>query len=983
MKTSVAFTARLFLLRLAVAIGIVLCFAVIARAGGPRYVAGSSFFDASMTGQPVTWPQGVITYYTDQGDLSPVLPNASANSFVAGAFSVWTSVPTAALSANSGGELAEDVNGTNVTVNADGTISMPLDIQATASGTPVGIVYDSDGSVIDALVGAGAGGSGECFFNAVVGGADNFGAFATIEHALIVVNGQCAQQAAQLTDLEYRLVRVIGSVLGVGWSQVNGNVQTGSPRATSDDYAGFPVMHNRDALNCVPITFCYASPYQLSMDDAAAVSRLYPVTAQNLPSFPGKQQFASTTARIHGSVWLTDTHGSRTQPMQGVNVVARWIDPGTGKPSRRYVASSVSGFLFTGNAGNPITGYFDAAGNALASWGSNNTSVEGFFDLAGLQLPQGGSAQYQISVEPIDANWSPEVGPYSPGPVPPSGTATPITVTVSAGSDVAQDVLMTGSAQPLPEAASSWTSPAALPSGGDWISALHHYGDVSYFALNAQANRTFSVSVTALDESGHASVSKIQPVIGIWAASDPEGTAPPAFTPSPLNQQIVGLTRLDTQVFSGGNLLIGIGDVRGDGRPDYRYHARVLYGDKVSPSRVSVNGGPVTVSGSGFAPGLNASVGSGSASQFALSAGGMSACGACAYGWHSNHHDYRSGQRWFDHDDGCSHLRGSRDRHDCHGEREQSFDSCGDTVGASGDRARTCRRWSDARERRNRCVERYEWTAAFRVQRGFVVFRGDRSVWGRVDVANASAVGVATITAKLAPAAYSSPKSVSTTLTGTQSSSDIGLVSPFVWVSQGASANIPLTVRVLGNGVARGKVQVNFTLRGSGTLSAANAVTNATGFGTVSLTVTQFAVLAQIVACVAPDNNPCGTFYLNPVPLSQQRLLQVAGAGQVTTGTLQPVTVQVIDSSTPPNVVVAAPVVFQTTVLRPGGMSIGPGDGESYPGNPSMPVILSVSAEQRFDGQQWTGEHCSLERRIQCAGRSGCDGHSRNRRALE
>jgi hypothetical protein len=51
----------------------------------------------------------------------------------------------------------------------------------------------------------------------------------------------------------------------------------------------------------------------------------------------------------------------------------------------------------------------------------------------------------------------------------------------------------------------------------------------------------------------------------------------------------------------------------------------------------------------------------------------------------------------------------------------------------------------------------------------------------------------------------------------------------------------------------------------------------------------------------------------------------------------------VIDSSSPPNPVLAAPVTFTTTVMRPGGMAGGGGGGESNSGNPAMPVILSVS----------------------------------------
>jgi hypothetical protein len=257
--------------------------------------------------------------------------------------------------------------------------------------------------------------------------------------------------------------------------------------------------------------------------------------------------------------------------MQGVNVVARWIDPSTGLPSRQYAAAAVSGFLFTGDAGNPITGLDDALGDPLADWGSSSPSLEGFFDLAGLE-PPGGSAQYQLSVEALDPTWSAEVGPYSPGPVAPSGVGQPIMVTVEPGNDVEQDILMTGSAQPLPQTDSGWTAPAAV-AAGDWMATLGDYGDLAYLFLPVHANRTLSVAVTALDESGNASVVKAQPVVGMWAASDAQGSLPGAFTSSPFNQAIYGMTRLDAQVRSSINLLIGISDVRGDGRPDYLYHA--------------------------------------------------------------------------------------------------------------------------------------------------------------------------------------------------------------------------------------------------------------------------------------------------------------------------------------------------------------------------------------------------------------------------
>lgn len=617
-------TARSFLLRLALAVGIVFFFALLSRAGGPNYVAGTSYFESSMTGQPLVWPGGTITYYTDQGDLSPILPNTAANSFVASAFSQWTSVPTAAITASSGGQLAENVSGSNVYVNENGTITMPADIQPSATSTPVGVVYDYDGSVTDALLGAGAGDSSQCFYNAVFGGDDNFGPPATYQHALIVINGQCALYSSQLVDVEYRLVRVIGSVLGLGWSQVNPNVLTGDPAPTSADYAGFPVMHYSDPVSCVPITTCYPNPNQLAPNDVAAISRLYPVTAQTQSS-PGSQIFSAVTARIYGSVWFTDASSNPTQPMQGVNVVARWIDPSTGLPSRQYAVSSVSGFLFTGNAGNPVTGYTDALGNPLSLWGSTNQSLEGFFDLSGLPLPNGGSAQYQLTVEPLDPVWSVGVGPYAPDLVTPSGSAQPIVVTVSAGQQVEQDVHMSGSALPVRPWATSenWSAPAPVPSAGNWMGSLSGYGDVAYFLLPARANRTFSVSVTAFDESGNPSESKVQPVIGVWPASQAQGTPPPALTTSPFNTSLFGLTQLQAQVTASSSFTIGLADLRGDGRPDYHYQAQVLYADSVSLARLGVSGGTVTVQGTGFFEGLTASIGTTAVTPMSVSASQM------------------------------------------------------------------------------------------------------------------------------------------------------------------------------------------------------------------------------------------------------------------------------------------------------------------------------------------------------------------------
>jgi len=494
-------------------------------------------------------------------------------------------------------------------------------------------------------------------------------------------------------------------------------------------------------------------------------------------------------------------------------------------------------------------------------------------------------------------------------------------------------------------ASETWAAPAPIPPAGNWMGSLSGYGDVPYFLLPAQANRTLSVAVAALGETGAASESKAQPVVGMWAASDPQGTAPPALTASPFNTVTFGLTRLDAQVSASGNFLIGISDLRGDGRPDYHYQAQVLYADSVSPARIGVGGGAITVSGTGFAPGQTASVGASAATVLAANAGQIilaappntdgpqsititdpstggssTMINALTYGAAAS--------------DNIILLNGHNPPTPVgtqapYAVMVQVLASDGATPVAGATIG-----WSATSSvQLSACSGAASCTVT-------TDENGDAATW-----LTPSVTGTATITATLAPGVYSPAKSVNATLSATESASDIGVVPVYFWISQGASVSVPLTARVLSSGVPKANATVNFTItHGSGTLSAASASTNSSGYAAVTLSVAQLAALVQVSACVAPANAPCQSFYANPVPASQQLLEPVAGAGQISTGqAFQPVVVRVTDSSSPPNSVLAAPVLFQTTVMRPGGSPPAGGGGETNPINPAMPVILSVS----------------------------------------
>ena len=916
----------------------------LARAGGPLYVSGTSYFNTGLAGQPITWSGGTVTYYTDQGDLSPILRGPDADTFVADAFSRWTQVSTAALSASRGGQLAEDVSGANVILNSDHTVTLPSDIQPTANTKPIAIVYDADGTVTDALIGAGA--SDDCFTNAVFGGVDAISTDGHFSHALVVLDGTCGQTSSELPDLKYHLVRVLGRVLGLGWSQLNLNAITRVPQPSQSDFAGFPVMHEQDLGSCVPVAACYPNPDVPKMDDRAALSRLYPVTSGNLSQFPGKQISSANTARIHGSVKFTDSMGNPAQPMQGVNVVGRCVDCLQGG----YAASSVSGFLFSGNAGNAITGYTDAFGNDYSRFGSTDATLEGFFDLGGLEIPNGTSAQYQLTVEAVDSNLSQNVGPYAPWEVLPSGAMQPIVVTVTKGTDLQQDVLMMGSAVDMTDfnEPDGFTAPHALPKTGDWMGKLSGYGDDDYFWLNGQTNRTLTIDVTALDESGQPTLDKAQPVIGMWSLAAVPGTSPGASTSSSFNTSSLGLTRLNAQLLSGTQFRIGIADLRGDGRPDYRYHAHVLYGDSVTPNRVSVSGGmPIVLAGYGFKPGISMSVGSTAATLLSVSAGELIATAPALAD------SVQDVSLTDPATEASSSLIGVLTFGAGPNDMIRLVQGANSATPVGGEAASPVRvtvSSSDGLSAVNGATVQWSATngaglSACNGQAMCSVFTDESGqVETRVSIGS---VGTTTITAALAPASYTPPKTVQVSMNGTSSAKDIALFSPKVWAIQGATLDIPWTARLLSNGVPQSGQTLNWNIAiGSGTLAPASGTTDGGGYGRSTLHVTQLAGDVQGTVCVAPGNAPCQTFYVIQVLPSAIKLQPVSGSFQtIRVGqAFQPISVRVTNSATPPNPVTGVPVSFQSMIFLPDAdepvETSGGDDGSSQH---AMKVLLGSS----------------------------------------
>jgi hypothetical protein len=566
-----------------------------ALAGGPKYIAGTTFFSPAVTGQPVHWAGGKVGYYVDQGPLSNSVSNQQATAMVDAAAALWSAVPTAGVTLANKGALNEDVNASDIQVSSSGQIVAPADIAPSAANYPLAVVFDADGSVIDAIVGPGSSQPDACQNNGVYVWIDNFNPDATIAHAIIVLNGRCATTSSMLDMMSFELERAFGRVLGLDDSQVNpGSLATGEPEGA----LGWPVMLPLSGACGATGGDCIPDPTVLRYDDIAALNRIYPVTAANLSNFPGKQLTAACTVAITGSVSFPSGYG-----MQGVNVVARPLDT-NGNPLYQYTVTAVTGVLFSGNHGNPVTGFNDPSGNPLSMWGSNDPSLQGFFDLSGIPLPPGvASATYQITFEPIDPLYILEnsVGPYTQGQVAPSGTFDPITFpNLSAGSS--QTLTATAAGSPFAgfnDAMGSESQPRPMPAAGFWCGRFSQVGQTDWFTFPVRANRIFTVVTQALDETGAPSNFKAMPTIGVWDAFDPLGSAPIGAAPG-LNGFATGETWLRVASATDDIVRIGIADLRGDGRPDFAYQGWLLYADTVSPAHLPASGGTITIRGTGF-----------------------------------------------------------------------------------------------------------------------------------------------------------------------------------------------------------------------------------------------------------------------------------------------------------------------------------------------------------------------------------------------
>ncbi|MFA6469222.1 MAG: T9SS type A sorting domain-containing protein [Bacteroidota bacterium] len=273
--------------------------ATAAFAGGPL---------ASKNGAAVKYDNtSAISYKTDQG-LMGSFSNVTATNLTMSSFQTWQDVATAQITFTNGGQLPVDVTGANYTTYLDNF-----------SDGINPMIFDTDGSIVDSLLGEGAsnnviGFAGSSYFTS----GPNAGKYA---EGQAVMNGKFANNPFTEAQFKATFVHEFGHFIGLDHSQINGKFAADG-NSSNDIY--IPTMYPTSTDDDTKLA-------DLNPDDIASVSSLYP-----------KATFATTTGKISGAITRFDN-----SVVRGANIIAI----STGADSLTNRISTVSDYLVQ-NTGN-------------------------------------------------------------------------------------------------------------------------------------------------------------------------------------------------------------------------------------------------------------------------------------------------------------------------------------------------------------------------------------------------------------------------------------------------------------------------------------------------------------------------------------------------------------------------------------------------------------------------------------------------------
>lgn len=273
------------------------------NAGGPLVVKG---------GMSITYGTRPLTYRFDKGTLG-IFSNAEAVALIQGLYSNWEAVSTSEVTfeQDNPGTLDFDVTETNF----DSILNSP----SLLGYTP--IIFDTNGKLLDAFLGSGAGSSVLGLSGPVTVSSGPL--VNQIAESQAIFNGRFVNGTDTLSDPESTVDSFKGTVIhetghGFGLDHAQINVEAIRPGAT------------QETRNAVPLMFPVAvnDLFIIRRDDASAASLLYPNQSQ-LTGF----------GKIEGKLFRSDG----MTPVLGGNIIARNVNDPT-----LEAISCVSDYLNTG-----------------------------------------------------------------------------------------------------------------------------------------------------------------------------------------------------------------------------------------------------------------------------------------------------------------------------------------------------------------------------------------------------------------------------------------------------------------------------------------------------------------------------------------------------------------------------------------------------------------------------------------------------------
>ncbi|HET7033077.1 MAG TPA: Ig-like domain repeat protein [Casimicrobiaceae bacterium] len=308
----------------ALALAVVFCMATPARAGGPLDVVNH---------QPVVYANGGtnLKLNVDQGPLG-TRTNAQAVALVQNAIGLWNAVPTSTMRLTLGVALATDYNRSNYS-----------SIFNNFSDGFNPVIFDTDGSITDAIFGAGAkssilGFAGSAYFTS---GA-SAGKFA---EGRAVLNGSINVSDGLWTVV---LAHEFGHFFGLDHSQI-------------DNMQG---MAQNNYVLMYPIA--YRTLVSLHEDDVAAVTSLYPSASASgvYGQLTGNFTSATGTPILGANIWAKEVSTGKAY-----SVVSDFLMQGTGffrllLPAGTYTLNAES--IDSGFTGGSAVGPYASSSNDIS-----------------------------------------------------------------------------------------------------------------------------------------------------------------------------------------------------------------------------------------------------------------------------------------------------------------------------------------------------------------------------------------------------------------------------------------------------------------------------------------------------------------------------------------------------------------------------------------------------------------------------------------